>query len=136
MKNKKFNPNRKLSRTQQVYLEIIYKLVRTHGHAHVGEISQRMNVSMASVTDAMRILEQKKLINYERRKYITLSPEAKSIALDLEKRRIGLNHFLEGILSYSKDESGTIAEQVIYHVDNNFCLRLDRYTQGILKNNN
>ena len=52
-----------LSRSQEDYLEEIYKQVLKNGQAKVTDISLALNVKKASVTGALNALADKKLIN-------------------------------------------------------------------------
>ena len=69
-----------LSRSQEDYLEEIYKQVLKSGAAKVTDISNALKVKKASVTGALIILAEKKLINYEPYSKITLTKEGEKLA--------------------------------------------------------
>lgn len=50
------DPTDRLSRSAEDYLEAIGHLCEEHGHAHVGDIAERLHVKKPSVTVAMRQL--------------------------------------------------------------------------------
>ena len=64
-----------ISLKQQIYLETIYDLSEGEGHAHVKSIAERLSIRMPSVTEVMHKLAEKKLINYDVRKNISLTIE-------------------------------------------------------------
>ena len=115
---------KKLSVKQQVYLETIYDLSVSEGHAHVKSIADRLSISMPSVTEVMRKLAGKNLINYDVRKNISLTPEGKRIATELDKRHSVLADFFAKILGCPASKAQTIACKVEHVVDSDFCDRL------------
>ena len=115
---------KKLSVKQQVYLETIYDLSVSEGHAHVKSIADRLSISMPSVTEVMRKLADKNLINYDVRKNISLTPEGKTIAIELDKRHSVLADFFAKILGCPSSKAQTIACKVEHVVDSDFCDRL------------
>jgi Mn-dependent DtxR family transcriptional regulator len=82
---------------------------------------------MASVTEAMGALEDKQLVNYRRRKDITLTPKAKAIVLELETRRNLLRYFAKDILLYPQNASEKFVEKIAHCIDDEFCERLSRH---------
>jgi DtxR family transcriptional regulator, Mn-dependent transcriptional regulator len=120
-----------LTSKQQAYLETIDELCRCHGHAHAKAIADKLNVRMASVTEAMRSLATKGLINYQPHKSITLTPQGRIIAAELEKRHNALEEFFHQILGCSKSRSETIACQVEHVIDEQFRHRLSSFIEFI-----
>lgn len=116
-----------LSLNQQAYIETIHALCRNHGHAHTKSIAAKLKIRMASVTEAMRGLATRGLVNYEVRKSITLTAEGEKIAIELEKRHATLADFFHNILGCSHDRSETIACQVEHIIDEKFCHRLAEF---------
>jgi len=121
----------KLTSKQQAYLETIDELCRFHGHAHTKAIAEKLNIRMASVTEAMRALALKKLINYQPRKSITLTAQGRNIATELAERHNVLEEFFHQILGCSKPRSETIACQVEHVIDEQFRQRLNSFIQFI-----
>ena len=70
----------KLSVSLEDYIEEIYNQVLKNGHAKVTAIAGTLKVKKASVTGALNILSEKKLINYAPYSPITLTPEGEKIA--------------------------------------------------------
>jgi DtxR family transcriptional regulator, Mn-dependent transcriptional regulator len=113
-----------LSLKQQIYLETIYDLSMSEGHAHVKSIAERLSIRMPSVTEVMRKLAEKKLINYDVRKNISLTVEGKRIAKELDKRHGVLADFFAKIIGCPTSKAQTIACKVEHVVDADFCDRL------------
>jgi len=115
---------KKISLKQQIYLETIYDLSMSEGHAHVKSIAERLSVRMPSVTEVMRKLADKKLINYDVRKNISLTVEGAKLAKELDKRHSVLADFFAKILGCPASKAQTIACKVEHFVDADFCDRL------------
>ena len=113
-----------ISLKQQIYLETIYDLSVSEGHAHVKSIAERLSIRMPSVSEVMRKLAEKKLINYDVRKNISLTPEGKKIAIELDKRHSVLADFFAKILGCPASKAQSIACKVEHVVDSDFCDRL------------
>ncbi|MDD5598436.1 MAG: metal-dependent transcriptional regulator [Victivallaceae bacterium] len=113
-----------ISLKQQIYLETIYDLSMSDGHAHVKSIAERLSNSMPSVTEAMRKLAEKKLINYDVRKNVSLTEEGENIARELDKRHAVLADFYAKILGCPASKAQSIACKVEHVVDSAFCDRL------------
>jgi len=71
----------------EMYLETIYILEQSHGHAHGVDIAKQLGVSKASVTKAMKQLKEKGLVNKETYGSITLTAEGLALS-----KRIYYNH--------------------------------------------
>ncbi|MDX9819736.1 MAG: metal-dependent transcriptional regulator [Desulfococcus multivorans] len=80
------------------YLEAIYQLERKNRVARVKDIAELMNVQMPSVTGAVKNLKDRKLVNYEKNSYISLSEQGLAIAKSIQGRHSVLRNFLEEIL--------------------------------------
>ncbi|MCK4982437.1 MAG: metal-dependent transcriptional regulator [Victivallaceae bacterium] len=113
-----------ISLKQQLYLETIYDLSMGEGHAHVKSIAERLSNRMPSVTEVMRKLADKNLINYDVRKNISLTDEGKRMAKELDKRHSVLADFFAKILGCPASKAQTIACKVEHFVDADFCDRL------------
>ncbi|MDD5698512.1 MAG: metal-dependent transcriptional regulator [Victivallaceae bacterium] len=116
---------------QQIYLETIYDLSRQEGHAHVKLIAERLSNRMPSVTEAMRKLAEKKLVNYDIRKNVSLTAYGEQIARELDKRHGVLADFYAKILGCPPLKAQTIACKVEHVVDSAFCERLAEFASFI-----
>ncbi len=92
-----------LSPSLEDYLETIYLLVQKSSFARVRDISQARNVKAASVSIALRKLAQLGQIKYERREYVTLTPEGESAGRRIYARHMLLTRFCETLLRMSPE---------------------------------
>ncbi len=116
-----------LTMNQQAYIETIHALCLEHHHAHTKAIAEKLGIKMASVTEAIRNLAEKKLVNYEVRKTITLTALGKRIAEELEKRHEILADFFHNILGCPKKRSEDIACKVEHVIDEALGKRLAEF---------
>jgi len=87
-----------LSSHMEDYLEAIYFILQSEPQAHAAKIALKLGVKKASVTGALRILAEKKLINYQPYKGITLTPEGMIQGEAVAKRHRILQSFIEDIV--------------------------------------
>lgn len=88
-----------LSASLEDYIEAIYHIIETKLVARSKEIATRLDVSRASVTEALRALSKKNLINYAPYEAITLTDEGKIVAEDVIFRHEALKHFFVEVLA-------------------------------------
>ena len=75
-----------LSLPQQNYIETIHELCLAHEHAHTKAIAEKLNVKMASVTEAMLGLAAQKLVKYNPRQPVMLTAKGIKVAEKLHTR--------------------------------------------------
>jgi len=92
-----------VSASLEDYLETIYHTARAKGAARAKDIVQAMGVNNSSVTQALRLLAEKKLVNYAPYEVITLTAAGESIALDVVRRHETLRDFFTKVLGLSPD---------------------------------
>lgn len=88
----------KLSASLEDYLEAIYHLSAGDDVARSKDIAERMDVSRASVTGALKALSEKGLINYKPYGYVTLTQEGQQVARRVVRRHDVLTCFFEDVL--------------------------------------
>jgi DtxR family Mn-dependent transcriptional regulator len=88
-----------LSASLEDYIETIYHIIEEKLVARSKEIAARLNVSRASVTEALRALSRKGLINYEPYEAITLTSQGKRAARDVIFRHQALKQFFIEVLA-------------------------------------
>lgn len=92
-----------LSASLEDYIETIYHIVEENQVARAKNIADQMGVSRASVTEALRTLSGKGLINYAPYEVITMTDEGKEVAEDVIFRHNTLKNFFIEILTIDKD---------------------------------
>ena len=120
-----------LSRSQEDYLEEIYKQVLKNGQAKVTDISLALNVKKASVTGALNALADKKLINYEPYSKITMTKEGEKLARVILNKHESLCDFFENILGLSKQEASENACQMEHIVSEKFFTNFVKFSNFI-----
>lgn len=88
-----------LSASLEDYIEAIYHIIEEKLVARSKEIAARLSVSRASVTEALRALSKKGLINYAPYEAITLTDNGKEVAEDVIFRHEALKRFFIEVLT-------------------------------------
>lgn len=99
----------KLSVSLEDYIEEIYNQVLKSGQAKVTAIANALGVKKASVTGALNILTEKKLINYSPYAPVTLTSEGEKIAKKILKKHENLAEFFVEVLNIPNNEAVEIA---------------------------
>ena len=92
-----------VSSSLEDYLEAIHNTVQTKGAARAKDIVLAMGVNNSSVTQALRSLSEKKLVNYAPYDVITLTDDGEKIARDVLQRHVTLREFLTKVLGLPTD---------------------------------
>jgi DtxR family Mn-dependent transcriptional regulator len=118
-----------LTYTEENYLKAIYSIGGVHstGEVSVNEIAERMQTRPATVTDMLRKLSEKGLINYEKYKKITLSKVGAKMALGIVRKHRLWESFLYSKLNFSWDEVHEVAEQLEHIQSTKLMERLDEF---------
>ena len=103
--------------SEENYLKSIFHLQPHEGTVTTNELAQALSTKPASVTDMMKKLKGKKLVNYERYKGFRLTTEGRKIALLIVRRHRLWEYFLSEKLKFSWDEVHQVAEE-LEHVSN------------------
>lgn len=89
------------SESTEMYLETIYLLEKQHGHAHGVDIAQKLNVSKASVTKAVKNLKEDGFIFHESYGTITLTDRGKETSKSIYLKHKLISRFLIDSLGVS-----------------------------------
>ena len=121
------------------YLETIYCLVEEQGFARVKGISKARGVKAASVSIALRRLEELGLVRYERREYITLTEEGEQQGRRVYARHQLLTRFFNEVLQMPKTASSEQACAMEHSLSDQAMDRLAHFfefqqTEGARKN--
>ena len=106
-----------LSESLEDYLETILALQNQKTVARSKDIAQKLDIKRGSVTGMLKKLAKYKLINYEPYGYVTLTPEGKKIAIEVEKRHIFLQDFFFRILKVDEETANRTACQMEHAMD-------------------
>ncbi|SDP66823.1 metal-dependent transcriptional regulator [Desulforhopalus singaporensis] len=118
-----------LSASLEDYIEAIYHIIEEKLVARSKEISARLNVSRASVTEALRALSKKGLINYAPYEAITLTPEGKEVAEDVIFRHEALKRFFIEVLAIDEPVAEEGACKVEHAAPPEIIARMIKFTE-------
>lgn len=126
----------KLSVSLEDYIEEIYNQVLKNGQAKVTAIAETLNVKKASVTGALNILSEKKLINYAPYSPITLTSKGEKIAKSILIKHENLSEFFMEVLGIEKEEALETACKMEHIVSDKLfdnMVKLTQYVKSDLK---
>jgi len=89
----------------EMYLETIYLLEKSQGHAHVAEISKALNISKPSVTKAMDQLKNRLLINKDDYGPVTLTDKGRVLSQEIYERHLLITEYLQQSLNLSPEDA-------------------------------
>lgn len=116
--------SQKVSASLEDYLEAIHHIVQAKGAARAKDIVQRLGVHNSSVTQALRSLSEKRLVNYAPYDVITLTDAGERIALDVIKRHETLSRFLSRVLGLPPAEADAGACRMEHAISGSILRRL------------
>lgn len=114
------------SKTEENYLKTIFKLSgQLKSNTSTGAIAIALGVNSASVTDMIKKLSDKKLVEYQKSKGVNLTPKGEKIALSIVRKHRLWELFLVEKLGFKWDEVHDIAEQLEHIQSDELINRLD-----------
>lgn len=117
-----------LTKTEENYLKAIFKISeKSKKSATTNAIAHQLGTSAASVTDMLKKLAEKELINYERYKGVTLKATGSRVATTLIRKHRLWEVFLVKNLRFSWDQVHEIAEELEHIPSDELIMRLDAF---------
>lgn len=123
----------KLTESLEDYLEAIAELIAVDGHAHSKEIAQKLQVTMPSVTGALRQLLQLDLIIYNTHRPVLLTAKGKALAERIIYHHEVLKLFFSGILGLPIDKASETACRLEHIVDEDIVERFVLFSEAIAR---
>ncbi|WAC40788.1 metal-dependent transcriptional regulator [Pedobacter sp. SL55] len=115
------------SYTEENYLKIIYHLSEISNPVLTNAIAERIQTKAASVTDMIKKLSEKELINYVKYQGVTLTEKGKLTAVNIVRKHRLWEVFLVDKLNFKWDEVHDVAEE-LEHIQSNLLIeRLDEF---------
>lgn len=99
------NLTKTLSASLEDYLEVIYEIINEKQGVKAIDISRKLGVGRSSVTDALKALAEKKLVNYGRYDVLSLTETGKKIAERVIVKHSILYDFFITTLKLSPEEA-------------------------------
>ncbi len=126
-KTGKKRPLRKLSKSQEDYLEAIHDLFAEGNAARVRDIANRLGVGMSSVSAALKALAERGLVNYDPYQLVTLTPEGQKLAETVAGRHETLQRFFTEVLGLDADAADANACRAEHAIDEQALQKLRRF---------
>jgi DtxR family Mn-dependent transcriptional regulator len=113
--------------SEENYLKAIYHLQAEEGTVTTNALAEKLQAKPASITDMMKKLSAKKLLNYKPYYGFSLSAEGKKIALFIIRRHRLWEYFLSSKLKFRWNEVHQFAEELEHVSSRQLIDRLDEY---------
>jgi DtxR family Mn-dependent transcriptional regulator len=115
------------STTEENYIKAIFHLQQTDHNVSTNEVAAELKTKPASVTDMLKKLKQKRILNYEKYQGFRLSPEGKKIALNIVRKHRLWEYFLVEKLEFGWDEVHEMAEELEHLTSTKLIDKLDTF---------
>lgn len=113
--------------SEENYIKAIFHLQKHEEPVTTNELAHVLKTKPASVTDMMKKLKTKKVINYEPYQGFRLTMEGSKVAIGIVRRHRLWEYFLAEKLKFTWDEVHEVAEE-LEHVSNKKLIdKLDEY---------
>ena len=87
--------SKQLTENVEMYLKMIYLLeVNTHAPAKTGEISEKLNISPASVTEMLDRMQEDGLVKHRKYKGVVTTNKGRDVAMRVLRKHCLLERFL------------------------------------------
>lgn len=113
--------------SEENYIKEIFHLQAKGGIVSTNALAEKLQAKPASITDMMKKLSAKKLLNYTPYYGFTLSNEGKKIALFIIRRHRLWEYFLSRKLGFGWNEVHLFAEELEHVSSKKLIDRLDEY---------
>jgi DtxR family Mn-dependent transcriptional regulator len=112
---------------EENYLKSIYHLSVNTQNVSTNQLAALLNTKAASVTDMLKKLADKQLINYARYQGVSLSSTGEKIALQIVRKHRLWEYFLVEKLDFKWDEVHEMAEEMEHISSTELVDRLDKF---------
>ncbi len=115
--------------TEENYLKIIYHLSVISNPVQTNAIAERIQTKAASVTDMIKKLSEKELVNYVKYQGVTLTEKGKLAAINIVRRHRLWEVFLVEKLNFKWDQVHEVAEELEHIKSTLLVERLDEFLE-------
>jgi DtxR family Mn-dependent transcriptional regulator len=119
----------KLSVSEENYIKGIYHLQMQTGMVNTNSLAKRLSTKAASVTDMLKKLNAKELLNYEKYYGFKLNDHGVKIALLIIRRHRLWEYFLVRKLGFCWDQVHSIAEELEHVSSIELIKKLDEFLE-------
>ncbi len=119
-----------ISSSLEDYIEAVYSIYTAENKVKAVDVSRRLNVSRASVTEALQKLEQLGLINYGRYGTISITDEGVEKAKEVIKKHETLSVFFEKVLGVDHKLAEETACKIEHVIGDEILLKLEQHIKN------
>lgn len=119
----------KFSVSEENYIKSIYHLQVQHQRVNATMLAAMVNTKAASVTDMLKKLQKKTLVDYEPYKSFVLTEAGNKLALTIVRKHRLWEYFLVNKLGFAWDEVHDIAEELEHIGSIELVKRLDEFLE-------
>jgi DtxR family Mn-dependent transcriptional regulator len=112
---------------EENYIKAIWHLQQSDSNVTTNELAAELQTKPASVTDMLKRLKEKKLLNYQPYYGVKLNADGKKIALTIIRKHRLWEFFLVEKLKFNWDEVHAIAEELEHVSSSELIKRLDDF---------
>lgn len=113
--------------TEENYIKAIYHLQTANESVTTNQVAEVLQTKAASVTDMLKKLKQKKIVEYQKYKGFKLSKTGNKVALVIVRKHRLWEYFLVEKLQFGWDEVHEVAEELEHITSKKLIDRLDNY---------
>ncbi|WP_419213422.1 metal-dependent transcriptional regulator [Maribacter sp. X9] len=114
--------------SEEDYIKTIYHLSETEKKSvSTNAIAEQMHTKPSSVTDMVKKLSDKSLVNYKKYKGVSLTDDGRKVALSIIRKHRLWEVFLVNTLKFSWDEVHEVAEQLEHIKSEALIDKLDKH---------
>ena len=118
-----------ISSSLEDYIEAVYNIYLAEKKVKAVDVSRRLNVSRASVTEALQRLEQLGLINYGHYGVISITEEGVKKAKEVIKKHNTLSLFFEKVLGVEHELAEDTACKIEHVIGDEILSKLEEHMQ-------
>jgi DtxR family Mn-dependent transcriptional regulator len=116
-----------LTITEENYIKAIFHLQQAEGNVSTNQLAASLHTKPASVTDMLKKLTVKSLLNYEPYQGVRLSKDGKKQALNIVRKHRLWEFFLVDKLQFGWDEVHEVAEELEHIRSKKLVDKLDSF---------
>ncbi len=113
--------------SEENYIKSIYHLQQQAGLVNTNSLAAEMQTKAASVTDMLKKLSAKKILQYEKYKGFKLTEHGRKVALSVVRKHRLWEYFLVEKLGFAWDKVHDIAEELEHISSNDLIEKLQQF---------
>ena len=119
----------KVSASLEDYLEALYTIIEEKQGVRAIDVARKLDVKKSSVTEALKTLSSKGLVNYGKYDVISLTDEGKKIAKSVADKHTVILSFFTNVLGADYENSTESACKIEHVISDELLNRLVKFIQ-------